>query len=106
MRKGSVISRRLREARQRAGYTQTALGVLAGMDPSVASSRVNQYERGKHTPGLTTVERFARCLSVPMPYFYADDDQLAAWILIFGKVRPAIRQAIVMAANENELEAT
>lgn len=94
MREGTIISRRLREARQRAGITQIALGVLAGMDPSVASVRVNQYERGKHTPGLNTIARLARCLSVPVPYFYAEDDQLAGWILAFNKVSPAVRRTI------------
>ena len=33
----STIARRIKAARLRAGLSQTALGVAAGMDPSVAS---------------------------------------------------------------------
>lgn len=82
---GSIIGRRLREARLRAGLSQKALGVKAGIDEFTASPRVNQYERGKHTPEFQTVERFAEVLGVPAPYFYCSDDALAKWILSFPK---------------------
>jgi transcriptional regulator with XRE-family HTH domain len=39
-----------KEARLRAGISQEKLGVLAGIDEASASARMNQYERGKHTP--------------------------------------------------------
>lgn len=98
MREESVVARRLREARKRAGLSQAALGVLVGLDASVASARINQYERGKHRPGLRTVERIAVCLSVPAPYFYAENDQLAAWILAYTTVQPALRDAVMQEA--------
>lgn len=100
MRGDPVVARRLREARQRAGLTQAALGIHAGIDPSVASVRINQYERGRHQPRLSTVERIATCLSVPAPFFYAESDQLAAWILAYATVAPELRHAILQAANE------
>ncbi|MBM0108608.1 helix-turn-helix transcriptional regulator [Steroidobacter sp. S1-65] len=99
MREESVVARRLREARQRAGLSQALLGLRAGIDASVASTRINQYERGKHRPGLGTVERIASCLSIPAPYFYAESDQLAAWILAYTTVGPALRDAVLHEAK-------
>lgn len=91
----SIIARRLREARQRARMTQAALGMGAGLEQSVAGPRVNQYEQGKHTPDWMLVERFATVLSVPAPYFYAQQDQLAAWILAFDRASPTARAAFL-----------
>mgnify|MGYP001600814934 CR=1 FL=1 len=67
----------------RAGISQERLGVLAQIDEFSASARINQYERGKHTPDFNTAERLARVLDVPVPYFYARDDDMAEWILRF-----------------------
>lgn len=50
MTKTSILARRLKEARLRSGLTQERLGVLAGIDEYSASARMNQYERGKHSP--------------------------------------------------------
>ena len=58
----SVIARRLREAQTRAGLSQKQLGIKAGIDEFSASPRINQYERGKHTPDYSTVERLAKVL--------------------------------------------
>jgi transcriptional regulator with XRE-family HTH domain len=77
----SVVGLRLREARLRAGLSQKKLGILAGIDEFSASPRINQYERGKHTPEFSTVERLAKVLGVPTPYLYCRDDDLAKRIL-------------------------
>ena len=89
MMEDSTIAKRIKEARLRAGMSQTALGVASGMDPSVASPRMNQYERGKHTPDPLTAGRIARALSVPAPYLYADDDLMAEIILLVGRLDDA-----------------
>lgn len=81
---GSVIGQRLREARLRVGLSQKELGIEAGIDEFTASPRVNQYERGRHTPEFQTVERFAAVLGVPTPYFYCRDDALAEWVLSYS----------------------
>jgi len=83
--KTTVFSRRLKLARQKAGFSQEKLGVLAGIDEFSASARINQYERGKHMPDFQTATRLAELLAVPTPYLYADDDDLADWILNFKK---------------------
>ncbi|MGH7603980.1 MAG: helix-turn-helix transcriptional regulator [Gemmatimonadaceae bacterium] len=89
----SVVAKRLREARERAGLSQKRLGIRAGIDEFSASPRINQYERGKHAPDLLTAERLCRVLNVPLPYLYAKDDRLAEWILAFGKPDATWRRA-------------
>ena len=48
----------------RAGLSQKQLGIKAGIDELSASPRIKQYERGKHTPDYSTVERLAKVLKV------------------------------------------
>ena len=83
--KGSlpVYSRRLREARDARGISQRALGIQAGLDEFVASTRVNRYETGVHQPDLQTLQRLAKVLGLPVAYFYAEDDELARLITEF-----------------------
>src|SRR3979490_2168734 len=95
----SVIAKRLREARTRAGLSQKQLGIRAGIDEFSASPRINQYERGKHAPDYSTVERLARVLKVPTPFFYARDDELARLILHFGTLSAQGRKRLTRAAN-------
>jgi transcriptional regulator with XRE-family HTH domain len=85
----SVIAERLQEARIRADLSQKQLGILAGIDEFTASARINQYERGKHSPEFSTVERLAKVLNTPTPYFYCRDDKLAEWVLRFPEHRAA-----------------
>ena len=79
-----MITKRLKEARLRAGLSQEKLGILAGIDEASASARMNQYEKGKHTPDFATVEKFAKVLKIPAPYFYTDDDLLAEIIISYS----------------------
>ena len=87
MKSGAVIGRRLREARLKAGLSQKRLGILAGIHEDSASPRVNQYEAGKHSPEYQTVERLAKVLDVPTPFFYCREDDLAKWILSYTRAR-------------------
>ena len=79
--KHPVFAQRLAQARERAGLSQTQLGVLAGLDPSVASPRINQYERGKHEPQLKTAKRLAEVLGIPPAFLYTEDELLAELLL-------------------------
>jgi len=83
--KGSlpVYSRRLREAREAYGISQRALGIEAGLDEFVASTRINRYETGVHQPDLQTLQRLAAILKLPVAYFYAEDNELAQLIANF-----------------------
>lgn len=80
----SSLPKRLKEARLRAGLSQKELGIRAGIDESSASPRMNQYEKGKHTPDYLMLKRLAEALDVPAAYFYADDDDLAEVIVRYG----------------------
>lgn len=82
---------RLRQMREMRGFSQKELGVLAGIDPSAASPRINQYERGKHAPNFSVAARLAEVLGVPTAFFYAEDEALAKLILSF-KDGPAAAQ--------------
>ena len=75
-----IFSRRLRQAREERGLSQRALGIEAGLDEFVASTRVNRYETGVHQPDLQTLKRLAKVLGLPVAYFYAEDDGLARLI--------------------------
>lgn len=82
-----VYSRRLREAREARGISQRNLGIEAGLDEFVASTRINRYEAGVHQPDLQTLQRLAAVLDQPVAYFYAEDDELAAVIRKFHESR-------------------
>lgn len=82
-----VYSRRLREAREAYGISQKGLGIKAGLDEFVASTRINRYETGVHQPHLQTLQRLARALGLPVAYFYAESDELAALIAAFARQR-------------------
>lgn len=77
----SVFSRRLRQAREATGLSQKALGIEIGLDPGVASTRINRYEQAVHLPDIDTAQRLADRLEVPLPYLFTDDDELAQVIL-------------------------
>jgi transcriptional regulator with XRE-family HTH domain len=87
----SVLAKRLKAARLRAGLSQEKLGILAGIDEMSSSARMNQYERGKHAPDWLTVERLAAVLDVPVAYFYATDDDAAELLLAFYALAPEAR---------------
>lgn len=78
-----VYSRRLRQAREAHGISQRSLGIEAGLDDFVASTRVNRYETGVHQPDLQTLQQLATVLGLPVAYFYAEDDELAELIAAF-----------------------
>lgn len=80
------IPKRLKDAREQAGLSQAELGVAAGMDPSGASARMNQYERDRHVPDFQTLKRIASVLGYPVLYFYAEDDDFAEILLHLGRM--------------------
>jgi len=78
---GSPLPKRLKQARKRKGLSQKQLGILAGMDRFAASARMNQYERGVHSPDFKTVIALSRVLEVPTAFFYCIEDELATVIM-------------------------
>lgn len=94
-----IFAKRLAQARDRAGMSQKQLGLLAGMDPSVASPRINQYEKGKHEPQLETAKRLAEALGIPPAFLYTEDDQLAKLLLLWSDMSPAERKNLLRHAQ-------
>ena len=84
---------RLKQARLAAGLSQKMLGIEAAIDEFVASTRINRYELGVHRPDLLTVRKLAKALDVPVAFFFADeDDELAELLLIYGKAKVSLRR--------------
>jgi transcriptional regulator with XRE-family HTH domain len=104
----------MKEARLRAGLSQERLGVLAGIDEMSSSARMNQYERGKHVPDFSLVERIARVLDVPECYLYCKEDDLAQILIRLHRIPAPERQQVtdtitrvlLNAANAPERDST
>jgi transcriptional regulator with XRE-family HTH domain len=96
----SVFAKRVKAARLQAGLSQERLGVEAGIDELSSSARMNQYERGKHEPDFSMVERIAGVLNVPECYFYCKDDDVAQ-ILVQLHRAPEARKAEAIATIQN-----
>lgn len=91
----STFSKRLKEARCAAGLSQERLGVLAGIDEMSASARMNQYERGKHEPDFSMTGRIAQTLSLPVSFFYAEDDDEAKLLRWFYRLNAEERAELM-----------
>jgi transcriptional regulator with XRE-family HTH domain len=91
----SIFSKRLRNAREDAGLSQKELGILAGLDPFVASTRINRYEQGVHAADITTSRRLAKALKVPLAYLYADNERLARMIRAFDQMDPSDQEKLL-----------
>ncbi|KGG83763.1 hypothetical protein KDK82_5809 [Delftia sp. K82] len=86
---------RLKQARLAAGLSQKMLGIEAGIDAFVASTRINRYELGIHKPDLLTVRKLAQVLKVPVAFFYADtDDEIAELLFRYGNADEEVRLRI------------
>lgn len=70
----AIISQRILEAREAAGLTQQALGVLVGIEEETAKVRIHQYEQGKHNPPMSMLEKIASALGKPTTWFICSDD--------------------------------
>ena len=68
-----------------------------GIHEDSASSRINQYEHGKHEPDYRTVQRFAEVLEVPTAYFYAENDLLAELILHLDSISDSQKRKVLRA---------
>jgi transcriptional regulator with XRE-family HTH domain len=78
-------------------FSQRGLGIAAGIDEASASARMNQYERGKHVPDYKMLCSLAAVLRVPIPYFYANDDDaklLLNMALLSNEQQELIRELV------------
>jgi transcriptional regulator with XRE-family HTH domain len=91
----TVFGRRLKQARLHAGLSQKEVGVKADLDQFVASTRINRYEIGVHTPDFSTAKRLAKVLNVPVAFFYADTERMARLIRAFDKLTAAEQEIFI-----------
>jgi transcriptional regulator with XRE-family HTH domain len=96
----SVLAKRLKEARLRAGLSQERLGIEAGLDPMSASTRMNRYELGKRIPDPLVVEQLAAILKVPVAYLHSVDDDEAELLLKFHRMSKKQRAKIIATIDE------
>ena len=96
-----MLAHRLKQARLRAGLSQEKLGKLAGIDPMSASARMNQYERGKHSPDYQLMCRVAEILKMPVSWFYTEDEEHARLQEIFYLLGPAERKQLLVQAEHS-----
>lgn len=94
-----IVALRLRQAREAAGLSQRQLGIVAELDVTVASPRINQYEQGRHMPNLRMLERLGEVLDRPLPWFYTVDDELAELLLAWHRAAPAARRHLLKALD-------
>jgi transcriptional regulator with XRE-family HTH domain len=90
----TLFGRRLREARRRAEIPQDRLGVEIGLDEGTASARISRYETGIHEPSFGMAVKLAQALRLPVTYFYCDDDELAAFVLVWEHLSRSERKYI------------
>jgi len=96
--KNTVVSRRLRQARQSRDLPQDRLGVMAGLEESSSSARMSRYESGIHEPTYQFVEAIAKVLGISAAYFYCADDRLAEIIRIYSDLSETRRKALLQQA--------
>lgn len=65
------------------------------MDESSASPRMNQYEKGKHTPDIGTLKALADELCVPLSYFFCEDEVSAKLAVNLNKLSLSDKQKVL-----------
>ncbi|RYH65625.1 MAG: XRE family transcriptional regulator [Alcaligenaceae bacterium] len=85
---------RLKQARTSAGLSQKQLGIQAGIDEFVASTRINRYELGVHKPDFQTAQNLARVLNISAAFLYAPEDDIAALLFRYSRATEAQRGSI------------
>lgn len=96
----NIFAMRLGLARKEKGISQEKLGILAGIDESSASARMNQYERGKHIPDFLVASKIAQVLELPAAYFYMEDDVLAEIIKKSYRLKNEQRYQVLAFLND------
>jgi transcriptional regulator with XRE-family HTH domain len=84
--------------------SQKDLGIAAGLDEFVASTRINRYETGVHEPDLETAGRLAKALGVPLAYLFAEDDRQARLLIAFAALSKAKQDELLASLEADARE--
>jgi transcriptional regulator with XRE-family HTH domain len=79
----SDVGARLREARQQRGLSLRALAELCELSPNT----ISLVERGISSPSVSTLQRLATALGVPITSFFADEPERVQVLLTRGGER-------------------
>jgi transcriptional regulator with XRE-family HTH domain len=96
------IPERLKQARKKAKLSQKSLGERIGMDESSASPRMNQYEKGKHTPDVQTLKAIAGELGVPLNYFFCEDESSAELACMISQMTESERKKLIASLSQSK----
>lgn len=91
---------RLKEVRSAAGISQKQLGIQAGLNQFVASTRINRYEGGVHKADYQIAQRLANILDIPIGYLFTEDDKLAELMLIYHRMSQRKRAGLIKTAKK------
>ena len=95
MSSSSPFTKRLYQARKKKGISQRELGIRLGMEPSSASSRMNHYEKGRHTPDYDTLKKMADELGVPVAFFFCESDVTAELLCLIDGLSEEKQKALI-----------
>tara|TARA_B100001059_G_scaffold93153_1_gene92379 strand:- start:120510 stop:120827 length:318 start_codon:yes stop_codon:yes gene_type:complete len=96
----SPIPKRIKEARVAKKIPQRQLGLRVGFELTVASSRMNQYEKGKRVPDFGTLEKIAEELGVPVAYFFCSSDKMAELVKLFVDMPESEQEKLLAAIRQ------
>jgi transcriptional regulator with XRE-family HTH domain len=71
---GRGLGAAVREARLRRGWSQEELAEIAGLDRTYISG----LERGARNPALTTIERVAESLAIPVSRLFSEAEGMGS----------------------------
>lgn len=90
---------RLKEVRLQSGLSQKQLGIAAGLDEFVASTRINRYELGIHKADFQIATKLGEILNVPASYFYEEDDKLSELIILYYRANNKEKNELLKTAR-------
>lgn len=80
--------------------TQKELGIRIGMDQSSASSRMNHYEKDRHTPDIQTLQRMADELGVPLNYLFCENSESAELACLINNLSTEEKKKLIEKLSE------
>jgi len=73
---------------------------MLGLGKRVGSTRINRYERLASLCDMETAAAIARVLDVPLPFLFAETDDMAQMILAFDLLSKADRTKVLSEATK------
>lgn len=77
-------ARRLQALLDLHSISQRKLGLLGGLDPAYANSKMNHYVKDRHSPPHWLLQNLAKEFEFPVSYFYEDNDEVAVMLLNYN----------------------